>query len=209
MLWILATQPSPTFRLQAKNTFWICRCGRRIWSTGILLSGTHFDVLEQTLINTLPTLFYERQGLPLIRKTFHLLDGFDESYFMHQRNWFVLAAFNHGFTSKAISEAVVYHVGGATLPNSPKRCFTFKFALSLTKNAPKGQLFPLVFLRLLLDGIAGLVLLKGDCSVGNDFKFLVSALCFNSWKKKFTSKKRIFHYQKYRLGSFYIKKSKI
>lgn len=92
-------------------------------------------------------------------KTFHALQGFDESYFMHQEEidlcW---RAFNQGYSAKTISDAQVFHLGGATLPNSPRKVYyNFRNSLfSLMKNIPKGQLFYVIFIRLVLDGIAGL-----------------------------------------------------
>ena len=182
--------------------------------------GRIFDVLEQnTNQYATDTILWASGACFFIRaETFHLLEGFDESYFMHQEEidlcW---RAFNHGFTAKAISEAVVYHVGGATLPNSPKKVFyNFRNSLfSLTKNAPKGQLFPLVFLRLLLDGVAGLrFLLKGEIVLlGMILKAHISFYAHLRQllrkRKKLPQKKGYFATKSIVWDHFILKKSKI
>ncbi|WGD34214.1 glycosyltransferase family 2 protein [Olleya sp. YS] len=93
------------------------------------------------------------------KKTFHALNGFDESFFAHMEEidlcW---RAFNTGYKAKYINNSTVYHVGGATLDAShPKKTYlNFRNSLfTLTKNA-KGNIFLLLLVRLILDGIAGL-----------------------------------------------------
>lgn len=94
------------------------------------------------------------------------LEGFDADFFAHQEEidlcW---RAFNKGYKVKYNSQSVVYHVGGATLElGNPKKTFlNFRNSLlMLLKNLPKKQLFPVIFTRLILDGIAGIqFLLQG------------------------------------------------
>ena len=60
---------------------------------------------------------------------------------------------------KYVGSSSVYHVGGATLKEeSPRKTFlNFRNSLfSLVKNLPKNQLIPIIFGRLILDGIAGI-----------------------------------------------------
>ncbi|MDD5149077.1 MAG: glycosyltransferase family 2 protein [Flavobacterium sp.] len=87
------------------------------------------------------------------------LKGFDSDFFAHQEEidlcW---RAFNKGFKIKYNWQSVVYHVGGATLQQgNPKKTFlNFRNSLlMMVKNLPKNQLFPILFIRLVLDGIAG------------------------------------------------------
>ena len=87
------------------------------------------------------------------------MNGFDEDYFAHQEEidlcW---RAKNLNKEIKYVGSSTVYHVGGATLKEeSPRKSFlNFRNSLfSLVKNLPKGQIFPVVFMRLVLDGIAG------------------------------------------------------
>jgi len=63
---------------------------------------------------------------------------------------------NHSI--KYVGTSTVFHVGGATLKEeSPRKSFlNFRNSLfSLVKNLPSSKLFPIIFMRLILDGIAG------------------------------------------------------
>ncbi len=93
-------------------------------------------------------------------QVFKALNGFDASFFAHQEEidlcW---RAFNQNFKTVYTSKSVVYHVGGATLnEENPKKTFlNFRNSLfMLTKNVPFKTLFQILFLRLCLDGIAGI-----------------------------------------------------
>ena len=72
---------------------------------------------------------------------------------------------NEGFEIKYNGDSTVYHVGGATLKtgNPHKTFLNFRNSLwMLTKNLPKNQLIKTLFIRLSLDGIAGIkFLLEG------------------------------------------------
>lgn len=89
--------------------------------------------------------------------------GFDEDYFAHQEEidlcW---RLFNKRYQVWAIPESVVYHLGGGTLDNQHPRktFFNFRNSLySLIKNVPGPQVIILIFSRLILDGIAGILFL--------------------------------------------------
>ena len=105
-------------------------------------------------------IFWATGACFFIRKeVYHKLNGFDDSFFAHQEEidlcW---RAFNLGYKIKYTSKSVVYHVGGATLNegNPMKTYLNFRNSLlMLTKNLPKNQLLPILFIRLLLDGLAG------------------------------------------------------
>ena len=94
------------------------------------------------------------------RAVFHQLSGFDEDYFAHQEEidlcWRVR---NLGFEICYTGESTVYHVGGATLSDThPRKTFlNFRNSLfSLVKNVPRGRLFFIIFIRLILDAFAGI-----------------------------------------------------
>ncbi|VXB85955.1 dTDP-Rha--alpha-D-GlcNAc-pyrophosphate polyprenol alpha-3-L-rhamnosyltransferase [Flavobacterium sp. 9AF] len=99
-------------------------------------------------------------------KVYQELKGFDEDFFAHQEEidlcW---RAFNLGHVIKYSHQSVVYHIGGATLSvGNPKKTYlNFRNSLyMLTKNLPKDKLFKILFLRMVLDGIAGIqFLIKG------------------------------------------------
>ena len=91
---------------------------------------------------------------------FHELGGFDEDYFAHQEEidlcW---RAKNLSKEIKYNGNSMVYHVGGATLKEaSPQKTFlNFRNSLySLVKNLPKNRIIPIILIRLLLDGFAGI-----------------------------------------------------
>ena len=91
---------------------------------------------------------------------FKSLKGFDEDYFAHQEEidlcW---RAKNAGHKVLYVGKSHVYHLGGSTLNNmNPKKTFlNFRNSLySITKNLPRKKAFPIIFARLLLDGVAAL-----------------------------------------------------
>lgn len=106
-------------------------------------------------------IFWASGACFFIRKeVFRKLDGFDEDFFAHQEEidlcW---RAFNLNYKVKYTGKSTVYHVGGATLKESnPHKTFlNFRNSLwMLTKNLPKGKLFSTLFIRLSLDGQAGI-----------------------------------------------------
>ena len=97
---------------------------------------------------------------------FKKLNGFDNSFFAHQEEidlcW---RAFNLGYEVKYTSQSTVYHVGGATLNeiNPQKTYLNFRNSLlMLVKNLPTNKLITVLFIRMLLDGVAGIrFLIKG------------------------------------------------
>ncbi|WP_430413063.1 glycosyltransferase family 2 protein [Kordia sp.] len=125
--------------------------------------GRIFQTLEEDVqqYNESSEIFWASGACLFIRKNvFTELNGFDEDFFAHQEEvdlcW---RAFNAGYKTKCIPESVVFHVGGATLDSSNPRKTYLNFRNSLcmlAKNLPKGKLFPIIFSRLILDGIAAL-----------------------------------------------------
>jgi len=133
-------------------------CRGRIFDTVEKDNGQYNDDIQ---------IFWASGACFFIRKeVFRKLNGFDADFFAHQEEidlcW---RANNLGYNIKYISKSVVYHVGGAILKEgSPKKTFlNFRNSLlMLTKNLPFEQLFPTLFIRLCLDGIAGIqFLFKG------------------------------------------------
>lgn len=126
-------------------------CRGRIFETIEKDNGQYDDETE---------IFWASGACLFIRKDiYRTLNGFDGDFFAHQEEidlcW---RAFNLGYKAKYTSKSVVYHVGGATLNESnPRKTFlNFRNSLlMLTKNLPEGKLFPILFARLCLDGLAG------------------------------------------------------
>ena len=125
--------------------------------------GRIFDSIERDFgqYNDTAEIFWASGACFFIRNTvFSKLHGFDNSFFAHQEEidlcW---RSINLGYLTKYTSQSVVYHVGGATLPESNPRKTYLNFRnslLMLTKNLPKNKLFHILLIRMLLDGIAGI-----------------------------------------------------
>ena len=132
--------------------------------------GRIFDTLEKDLgqYDSNQEIFWASGACFFIRSSVYKeLKGFDTSFFAHQEEidlcW---RAINKGHTIKYLFESKVYHVGGATLQqgNPKKTELNFRNSLlMLTKNLPKKVLFRVLFIRMVLDGIAGIkFLLEGQ-----------------------------------------------
>ena len=125
--------------------------------------GRIFETLEKDLgqFNDNREIFWASGACMIVRRRdFVEAGGFDEDFFAHQEEidlcW---RFFNMNRKVKAVGGSSVYHLGGGTLNNMhPRKTFlNFRNSLfTLLKNAPKRQLFILIFLRLILDGLAGL-----------------------------------------------------
>jgi GT2 family glycosyltransferase len=125
--------------------------------------GRIFDTIEKDLhqYDDEKEIFWASGACFFIRKEiYRTLKGFDDDFFAHQEEidlcW---RAFNLGYKIKYTSKSAVYHVGGATLNegNPMKTFLNFRNSLlMLTKNLPKSKLIPIIFSRLILDGIAGI-----------------------------------------------------
>ncbi|MCC5923760.1 MAG: glycosyltransferase family 2 protein [Crocinitomicaceae bacterium] len=93
---------------------------------------------------------------------FHALNGFDSDFFAHMEEidlcW---RSKLNGWSCWAIPASTVYHVGGGTLKyESPKKTFlNFRNNLMMIHKNHMSNLFPKIFYRLCLDGIAGVVFL--------------------------------------------------
>ena len=70
-----------------------------------------------------------------------------------------MRAKNEGYKVYYIGASKVYHLGGSTLSNmNPKKTYlNFRNSLfSITKNLPRRKALLIIFLRLLLDAVAGI-----------------------------------------------------
>ena len=125
--------------------------------------GRIFDTIEEDKgqYDTNAQLFWASGACFFIRKeVYRELKGFDEDFFAHQEEidlcW---RAFNKNYKVGFCAQSVIYHVGGATLSasNPHKTFLNFRNSLwMLLKNVPTGQLLPVLFIRLLMDGLAGM-----------------------------------------------------
>jgi GT2 family glycosyltransferase len=124
--------------------------------------GRLFDTIEKDFgqFDDEREIFWASGACFFIRSSVYKeLNGFDGDFFAHQEEidlcW---RAINKKYTIKYNGLSKIYHVGGATLNDeNPKKTFlNFRNSLfMLTKNLPKENLFKIIFIRMLLDGIAG------------------------------------------------------
>ncbi|PWL38786.1 dTDP-Rha--alpha-D-GlcNAc-pyrophosphate polyprenol alpha-3-L-rhamnosyltransferase [Flagellimonas aquimarina] len=125
--------------------------------------GRIFQALEKDIgqYNDVKEVFWATGACMFIKSdVFRSLKGFDEDYFAHQEEidlcW---RAKNSNYKVYYVGKSQVYHLGGSTLKNmDPKKTFlNFRNSLySITKNLPRKKALPIIFLRLILDGIAAL-----------------------------------------------------
>jgi GT2 family glycosyltransferase len=91
---------------------------------------------------------------------FKRIGGFDADFFAHMEEIDLCWTIHRmGYSIQYIPESLVYHVGAATLKkDNPKKTFlNFRNSLwMLQKHLPSNKLFPVIFLRMCLDGLAGL-----------------------------------------------------
>jgi len=128
--------------------------------------GRIFNTIEKDtgqFNDTIPIFWATGACLIVRKKAFLDVGGFDEDLFTHQEEidlcWRLKT---NGGTIKYIGASSVYHVGGATLPSSNPRKTFYNFRntlLVLLKNVKGSKVWSLIFIRLILDGFAGLLFL--------------------------------------------------
>ncbi len=162
-------------------------------------------------------IFWASGACFFIRKTvFNELNGFDADFFAHQEEidlcW---RAFNLGYKVKYNSQSTVYHVGGATLQksNPQKTYLNFRNSLlMLLKNLPKKQLLPILFSRLMLDGLAGIMfILKGQfnhCWAIIKAHFVFYYLIPHNFKKRKNTQQNNYYKVKSIVFNYFINKKK-
>jgi GT2 family glycosyltransferase len=179
--------------------------------------GRIFDTLEKDLgqYDSNQEIFWASGACFFIRSSVYKeLKGFDTSFFAHQEEidlcW---RAINKGHTIKYLFESKVYHVGGATLQqgNPKKTELNFRNSLlMLIKNLPKKVLFRVLFIRMVLDGIAGMkFLLEGQpkhllAVLKAHFSFY-QMLAIN-YKKRGTYQDSKYYYSKNIVYNYFVKK---
>ena len=125
--------------------------------------GRIFNTIEKDKgqYNGINKIFWASGACFIVRRNeFKELNGFDENFFAHQEEidlcWRIQ---QNGGVIKYIGNSSVYHVGGATLSNiNPTKTFyNFRNSLlMLVKNIKSSKVWIILFIRLFMDGIAGL-----------------------------------------------------
>ena len=181
--------------------------------------GRLFNTIEKDSgqYNNNVEIFWASGACFFVRKSvFQYLQGFDESFFAHMEEIdFCWRAFNAHYKTKYVGSSTIYHLGGATLHNTnPKKTYlNFRNSLyTLVKNA-HGNLFVLIFSRLLLDGLASilffiqlkpkhiLAILKAHFNFYSQLPNLLSKRSLINQRKNYFSKSSI-------VWDYYIKKCK-
>tara|TARA_R110002050_G_scaffold24083_3_gene64363 strand:- start:153798 stop:154787 length:990 start_codon:yes stop_codon:yes gene_type:complete len=168
--------------------------------------GRIFDTIEKDLgqYNDTSEIFWASGACLFIKShVFHELNGLDDCFFAHMEEidlcW---RAKNSGYSIKYVGESTIYHVGGATLSNTnPKKTYlNFRNSLyTLTKNA-KGNILTIIFVRLILDGVASLKFLF-EFKVKHTFAILKAHVSFYYHltyllKQRKLTKNKIKYYQR-------------
>ncbi|APD05599.1 hypothetical protein UJ101_00046 [Flavobacteriaceae bacterium UJ101] len=182
--------------------------------------GRIFDTIEEDLgqYNDEIEIFWASGAVFFIRK--HIFDevgGLDEDYFAHQEEidlcWRVK---NKGYKIFYTYKSVVFHLGGATLSNmNPKKTFlNFRNSLfNLLKNNTLFKALLKIFLRLCLDGVAGIKFLfqrQFDhffAIIRAHFSFYRFSLKMNN-KRTISKKKNSFMVSKWIILEYFIKNKK-
>ena len=160
-------------------------------------------------------IFWASGACFFIRSTVYKeLNGFDASFFAHQEEidlcW---RAINKGYSIKYLFESKVYHVGGATLEqgNPKKTELNFRNSLlMLTKNLPNKVLFRVLFIRMLLDGIAGMKFLfegqpKHTLAIVKAH-FVFYHLFLNNYRKRTDFQLKKYYYTKNIVFNYFVNK---
>ncbi|WP_378173117.1 glycosyltransferase family 2 protein [Aquimarina sp. SS2-1] len=127
-------------------------CRGRIFETLEEDKGQYNDTLE---------IFWASGACLFIRKSvFEEVGKLDEDFFAHQEEidlcWRIR---NHGYNIKYVGASEVYHLGGATLETvNPRKTFlNFRNnLLMMVKNTSGVSIWFIIFVRMLLDGIAAI-----------------------------------------------------
>lgn len=126
----------------------------------------HFEADQGQYNNRTEVFWATGASLMIKAELFHTSGGFDEDFFAHMEEidlcW-RLKRQNYQF--HVIPDSIVYHVGGGTLPyTSPRKVYlNFRNSLMMIIKNHDGLLFPKLFWRLCLDGMAALrFLMRGE-----------------------------------------------
>ncbi|WP_037319577.1 glycosyltransferase family 2 protein [Salegentibacter sp. Hel_I_6] len=158
--------------------------------------GRIFKTLEKDYgqYNDDVPIFWASGACFVIRKNvYQEAGGLDEDFFAHQEEidlcWRI---HNLGYQIKSCGAAMVYHVGGATLDsmNPRKTYFNFRNSLyMLLKNVPSANVYTILLMRMVLDGIAGIKFLA-EGKFAHLYAILQAHSAFYRNFKKINSKRK-------------------
>ncbi|REL33602.1 glycosyltransferase family 2 protein [Rhodohalobacter sp. SW132] len=124
---------------------------------GRLFENTELDTGQYD--DDAPIFWASGAALAIRKEVFNDLGGFDEDFEFHMEEidlcW---RAWRDGYTTRFQHKSVVYHLGGGSMPMGSPRKVYYNYRNSLimlTKNL-NSSLFITIFIRLCLDGVAGI-----------------------------------------------------
>jgi GT2 family glycosyltransferase len=159
--------------------------------------GRIFNSIEKDVgqYNDTVKIFWATGACLFVRKdTFRMVGGFDEDFFTHQEEidfcWRLQAS---GGLIKYIGASSIYHLGAATLASqNPKKTF-YNFRnclLLLLKNAGGSRIWGILFIRLLLDGVA-VIRFMFQGKITHCFSVLKAHLSFYQLLPKYLNKRKL------------------
>lgn len=155
-----------------------------------------------------PTAVFWATGACLMVRTslYKKLGGLDSDFFAHMEEIDFCWRLQHaGYKIMVYPQSKVFHVGGGTLPNNNPHKMYLNFRnslLMLMKNLPRKNLLTTLFVRMILDGAAGIAfLLQGKW--GFFVAVLKAHLDFYKLLRKFIAKRK--DVGKYKPSGFYKK----
>lgn len=167
--------------------------------------GRLFETLEedQGQYNDSISIFWATGACLFVKKSvFDEVGKLDEDFFAHQEEidlcWRIQ---NKGYTILYEGNSTIYHLGGATLDTmNPKKTYlNFRNSLFLlVKNIAGGKVWFLIFIRMVLDGVAGIkFLLEGKWThcmaiLRAHFNFYVQLPKFVKKRKKTAGSKKYY-----------------
>ncbi len=157
--------------------------------------GRIFDELEKDegqYDNPISIFWATGACLAIKTSVYKEVGGLDSEFFAHMEEidlcWRLK---NRGFKIEVVPKSTVYHVGGGTLSKVSPRKTYLNFRnnlLILYKNLPSSKLIKILFIRLILDGIAGVkFVLSGQFS--HMFAILKAHYHFYKMIKSFKAKR--------------------
>jgi len=149
---------------------------------------------------------------------FKNLNGFDERYFAHFEEIDLCWRAHHlNYDISYVGESTIYHIGGATLKETnPKKTYlNYRNSLfTLVKNLPDNKLFTTIYIRLTIDGIAGVKFLF-DLKPKHTFAILKAHASFYyhlyenlKIRKSLPSKKKQYYKTKSIVWKYFVKGKK-
>lgn len=134
--------------------------------------GRIFDSLEMDAAQydyDAPVTWTSGAAMLIRASLYHEVKGFDSDFFAHMEEIdLCLRLGNNGHQFYCVPSSTVYHLGGGTLGyESPKKVYlNFRNSLFMLMKNHAGWLLPSLFIRMCLDGIAGVkFLLTGKLSL--------------------------------------------